>query len=190
MTVRDVVLGVDLDECVFKYIEGLREFMQVGGVVPPSGEPSSYNMAEAGWFASREAFCKAHGEAVEEGLYTRLSLIEGARDTLWDLSDSGYQINIITSRFVNPGQHQKVVSQTVQALEENRIPYSNLSFLDNKVLQHADAYIDDSPSNVAALVEAGRFVIRKEMAYNVSSPGVSATSWSEIRTILFDKFGK
>lgn len=190
MTVRDTVLGVDLDEVVFRYIEGLRQVLHTSGVVPPSGEPKSYNMSEAGWFTSREEFCKAHGEAVEDGLYLKLDLIEGASEKLWDLSDSGYQITIITSRFVNPGQHQKVVSQTVEALEKSRIPYSNISFLDNKVLQFADAYIDDSPTNLQGLSEAGRLVIRKEMAYNLDSPGIRATSWSEIREILRENFGK
>lgn len=40
------------------------------------------------------------------------------------------------------------------------------------------------------LSEAGRFVIRKEKTYNLDSPGVRATSWSEIREILREKFGK
>lgn len=190
MTVRDTILGVDLDEVVFQYIEGLRKVLHTKGVVPPSGEPVSYNMSSAGWFSSREDFCKAHGEAVDEGLYTSLELIPGAREKLWELSSAGYQINIITSRFVNPGQHRKVVSQTVEALETHRIPYSNISFLDNKVLQYADAYIDDSPTNLEGLTASGRFVIRKEMAYNVDSPGVRATSWEEIRSILREKFGK
>lgn len=187
---RDVVLGVDLDEVVFQYLEGLRSALSLKGVVPPSGEPTSYSMSEAGWFPTHEAFCKAHGEAVEEGLYTKLELVPGAREALWKLSDAGYQLNIITSRFVNPGQHRLVVAQTVEALEASRIPYSNISFLSHKVLQHADAYIDDSPSNLTALSEAGRFVIKKTMAYNQSSPGLPASSWSEVLEHLRERFGK
>lgn len=185
-----ITLGVDLDEVVYKYIEGLRKRMNSRGLVPPSGEPLSYSMRESKWFPSDEEFFSFHGEQVEEGLYEDLELHEGASETLHDLSGSGYRLNIITSRFVNPGQHQKVVSQTVAALDRDDIPYSNISFLSRKVDQYADAYIDDSPSNLASLAGAGRFVIKRNMAYNVDSPGVPAASWAEIREILRDTFGK
>ena len=190
MTDRKIVLGIDLDEVVFSYCEGLRKKMMNAGFTVPEGEPISYSMAEAKWFPSNEDFCKFHGELVDEGLYESLELIEDASEVLWDLSNSGYQNNIITSRFVNPGQHKKVVSQTVAALDHHDIPYSNLSFLDNKVLQFADAYIDDSPKNINHLSAADRFVIRKKMLYNEGCPGVPVSSWKEIREVLREKFGR
>lgn len=185
-----ITLGVDLDEVVYKYIEGLRKRMIASGLVPPEGEPTSYSMRESKWFPTDDEFFAFHGEQVEQGLYEDLELHEDASETLHDLSDSGYLLNIITSRFVNPGQHQKVVEQTVAALDRDLIPYSNISFLARKVEQYADAYIDDSPRNLESLSSAGRVVIKRTMAYNTSSPGIPASSWGEIRSILRETFGR
>lgn len=190
MAERDIVLGVDLDEVVFNYLGFVREKLVAAGRQLPDGPPNSWSLPDAGWFKDDADFFKFHGNLVEEGLYDKLELLPGAHETLWDLSNSGYMLNVITSLFVNPGQHQKVCKQTVVALDANGIPYNNLSFLNKKALQFADAYVDDSPKNIESLHEAGRFVIRKEMLYNLSSPGVRATSWEEIREILREKFGK
>lgn len=186
-----IVLGVDLDEVVFHYIDFLREYLRSQGLQVPDEQPETWSLKDAGWVPSIDDYFKYHGKAVDEGLYEKLKVIEGARENLWDLSNAGYQLNIITSRFVLPGQHQKVVSQTVKALDANRIPYSNLSFMNNKVLQYADAYIDDSPSNVKNLHDAGRFVICFDMRYNQNvESSARATNWKEVREILKEKFGK
>lgn len=191
MTEVPIVLAVDLDEVVFKYIDGFRNWLrEQRGVIVPEGEPRTWSLMESGWFPSEEDFIKTHGEAVDDGIYERLELLPDSIKTLWDLSNSGYQLNIITSRFILPGQNQKVVKQTVQALDDNRIPYSNISFLSNKVLQAADAYIDDSPKNVANLTAADRFVIRRNMAYNQGvQAAAQADTWVEIREILRSRFG-
>lgn len=185
-----IILGVDLDEVVYKYIEGLRRRMISNGLFPPEGETAYYSMTASGWFISDEEYFSFHGQQVEEGLYEDLELHEGASETLHDLSESGYRLNIITSRFVNPGQHQRVVAQTVASLDRDQIPYSNISFLAQKVNQYADAYIDDSPGNIASLTAAGRLVIKRNMLYNVDSPGIPAGSWEEIREILRRTFGQ
>lgn len=190
MSDRKIVLGVDLDEVVYKYLEGLRSLMAADGLVAPEGEPLSYSMHGSGWFPTPEDYVKYHGAQVDAGLYEKLELHEGASETLWDLSDSGYKLNIITSRFVLPGQHEKVVKQTVRTLDRDSIPYSNLSFLSSKADQYADAYIDDSPTNLESLTGTGRLVIRRVMKYNELSPGVPASSWKEIREVLRSHFGR
>lgn len=186
-----IVLGVDLDEVVYRYTSGFRNWLEYrhGFTLPPE-DPKSWSLKESGWFAQEEDFAKFHGQAVNEGLYEQLETLPQARETLWELSDAGYQLNIITSRFVNPGQHQRVVAQTVKALDRDRIPYSNLSFLGNKVLQQADAYLDDSPKNIKGLKEAGREVIIFTMAYNKALEGRRADTWGEARAHLRDLFGR
>lgn len=189
---KKIVVAVDLDEVVYRYCDGLRDWLRIErGIVVPDEEPSSWSMSEAGWFNSTEEYQAAHGEAVDDGLYTKLELYPDAAKTLWGMSKAGYSLNIITSRFVLPGQNQKVVEQTVQALDRDRIPYDNISFLSDKTLQFADAYIDDSPRNVSALLDCGRFVICRTMSYNQATEApVRATTWAETRQILRDKFGR
>lgn len=186
-----IVLAVDLDEVVFKYCEGLRAWQVSHGFEVPDAEPVSWSFVESGWFDSEDDFKHAHAAAVDSGMYANLNVYEGAVGNLWDLSKSGYQINIITSRFVMPGQHKRAVTDTVAALDANRIPYSNISFLSDKGLQYADAYIDDGPINVERLMKMDRFVICRSMPYNMHvESSARSSSWAETREILREKFGR
>lgn len=190
MTGDKIVLGVDLDEVVFIYLGAILEVMKENGLPVPNEDPEFFGMVEAGWFETVEHYRETHGKAVDQGLYERLEVAEGASEVLWDLVKSGYEINIITSRFVNPGQHGLVVPQTAAALEKNNIPYSSISFLANKTRFLADAYIDDGPHNLEPLQALDRFTIIFDQRYNRHIPGPRATNWKEVREILRDKFGR
>lgn len=194
MTVKKedkVVLAVDLDEVVFNYLAALRNRMLIKGMTVAEETPTSFLMAEAGWFESDEAFKKFHGEAVEDGIYSEMKCFDGASEVLNELCENGYEINIVTSRFVNGGQHQKVLSQTAEALDREKIPYSNIMFLSNKTRFIADTYIDDGPHNLIPLRDNGRHVIAYSWAYNESVDGVDrANNWYEIREILRERYGK
>lgn len=186
-----IILGVDLDEVVFQYIEGLRKYMvEVLGMNPPKDMPHNYSFKVSGWFDSEEEFKRVHGQAVEDGLYYKLDPVPGAIETLWDLSDSGYALNIITSRFVNPGQHERVVIDTARALQKHQVPHSNISFMKDKTLQIADLFIDDGPHNITALRGVGREVVTFDLPYNAHIPGPRVTNWQELRLLLKEKFGK
>lgn len=184
------VLGIDLDEVVFYYNDSLREYMIENGITPPEGDPIDYSFMVSGWFDSDEDFRKMHGEAVDKGLYRDLKPKEDAVEMLWELSRAGYEINIITSRFVNPGQHERVVKDTAHSLEKHNIPHSNLSFLKNKTLQYADLYVDDAPRNVEALRAAGRKVVTFDLAYNRHLEGLRTTNWQELREMIRVELGK
>jgi 5'(3')-deoxyribonucleotidase len=185
-----IVLAVDLDEVTYGYIPVIREFARKKGYPVTEDDNEFYSLMESGWFPDEETFRAVHGEAVDEGLYTWLRPLPGAVDTLRDLSSAGYEINIVTSRFVNPGQHYKVVSQTAEALERDRVPHSNLLFLKRKYLFKADAALDDSPANIVDLRNHDRFVITADMRYNRHLEGPRSHNWDEIRALLFKKFGR
>lgn len=185
-----VILGVDLDEVCFEYLTGFRNWLSTRGYEVPEGMPTTFSLTEARWFATSEEFKELHGKAVDEGLYKTLPVIPGASKNLWDLRNSGYEINIITSRFVVSGQHRKVVTQTAEAIDDANLPYSNISFLKNKMNFLADAYLDDGPHNITPLREAGRFVIRIHLDYNGDLGGPSADTWDESREILRERFGR
>lgn len=183
-------IALDLDDVVFGYLAGLRKYMRENYEIEFGEDPTSFNLMEAGWFDTIEDFKKYHGEAVNNGLYASLEPFDNVSDILWDLSDSGYRINIITSRFINPGQHAQVVNDTIYALEKNRIPFSSILFLHNKTKFLADIYIDDSPVNLLPLQDLGRETITFSQNYNQNVPGLRADNWVDIRKILFKKFGK
>lgn len=185
-----VVLAVDLDEVCFGYLPALRAYLAKQGIEVPASDPEVFSLMEAGWFEAIEDFHRHHSAAVEAGLYTQLQMLEGASKTLWELHEAGYENNIITSRFVVKRQHRLVVTQTAEALDAADIPYSNLAFLANKTRFLADAYLDDGPHNITPLREAGRYVIRVNQLYNSKLEGPSASNWSEIRELLWERFGR
>lgn len=185
-----IVIATDLDETTFSYLGGITKFVSEKYERILEGDPEFYDLYRSGWFKDDEEFKRIHGEAVDEGLYKTLKPYENASKTLWDLVRSGYQNNILTSRFVNPGQHEKVVADTAKSLEINSIPHSNLMFLHDKTRFIADVYIDDSPRNLLNLQKDGRTTITYNQRYNQDVPGLRASSWLEVREILRDLFGR
>jgi 5'(3')-deoxyribonucleotidase len=185
-----IVLAVDLDEVSFRYIRAMREYMITKGLTPPAEDPTIFAMNENGWFETIESFKKMHGEAVEEGLYRKLEMLEEASEVLHELIESGYEVNILTSRFVNPDQNEIVVRDTAASLHNNAIPYTGLSFLSNKTRFMADAYLEDAPHNLIPLQNADRYTVTFDMSYNQDIPGDRAKTWREAREVLRVKFGR
>lgn len=190
MAEKLIQLAIDLDEVVFDYVGGVREYGKTKGVILPDSEPSHFSMTESGWFKTMDDFHDFHKGAVVDNIYQNLKVIEGASETLHDLSDSGYGINILTSRFVIPKQHNLVVTQTVNALDAFNIPYSNITFSNEKWRHRYDAYFEDAPHNLIPLQENGLYTVVFDRLWNKSVTGDRAKDWKEFRKILGEKFGK
>lgn len=180
-----MIIGVDLDGVTAKYHNGLRLFIAENegisyeeALVLYPKNPDTYNLHA--WTNFPQAFVGSHSQAVEQGLYTALRMIEGASDTLWKLSDEGHHIRIITSRFVKDGQHHEVITQTSQWLKDNDIPFKDLMFVANKTDVYADVYIDDAPYNLDAFAAAGRDYIVFDTSYNQEVEGVRAEGWNDV----------
>lgn len=185
-----IALGIDLDECVYYYLRGLRLSSGRNGAALPLIDPDHFSLTKSGWFTSDEDFKRVHGKAVDEGLYAGLEVLPFASEVLHDLTKSGYEINLLTSRFVNPGQHERVVADTARSLEINDIPYSSLSFVSNKTRSLMDGYLDDAPHNLEPLIALGRYTITFNQSYNQHIPGARANDWLHVREILRAKFGR
>lgn len=185
-----IVVGIDLDECCFDYLGGFRKYLENQGYTIPIEKPNSWNLRESGWVTGESEFVEKHEEAVADGLYSRLELLPHTRETLWDLARSGYEVNVITSRFVVNHQHLLVVQQTAESIEKNDLPYSNLMFQKNKYRFVADAYVDDGPHNIVALKEHDRYVIKINQPYNSHLVVPSADDWLEARELLRERFGR
>lgn len=180
---KKVRVGLDLDGVTAQYVQYLRKYVAKDfGVEEDSiPDPHSYSFYESGWgFESEEHFRAVHGRAVDEGMYAALEMYEGASEALWRLSDAGYHIRVITSRFVNHGQNATVVAQTAAWLDSNNIPYRDIVFTGHKTEIEADIYIDDSPSNIRAFEAAGKDVLIFDAPYNQSFVGPRAHNWDDV----------
>jgi 5'-nucleotidase len=177
-----IVLGVDLDGVCADY-EGAfrasvaRHLTRDPGSLPPQTVMDAYSQ----WGLSFDEFEEAHRRAVlDDRMFRTMQPLPGVSQALWELSDLGVWIRIITHRLIFNWAHETSAADTAAWLDEHRIPYRDLCFIGDKPNVGADIYIDDSPGNIVSLREAGRTAIVFDQPYNRELPGPRASSWQDV----------
>ncbi|HLF72151.1 MAG TPA: 5'-nucleotidase [Dehalococcoidia bacterium] len=144
----------------------------------------SYGLEEWG-VESRNQYDSLHRFAVlQRELFRTAPMIPGARRYLRKLSDEGVRIRIITHRLYVYYFHRTAVSQTVDWLDDNGIPYWDLCFMKDKDQVGADIYVDDSPDNVRKLREAGLYTICFSNSTNRELAPPRAESWADVYELV------
>jgi len=185
------VLGVDLDGVCADYTKGFRWVVAQHFGIDESELPMQRNWDFAEWGLSPDDFETLHRRAVtKERMFRGLDLINGTAETLWRLSDAGVWIRIITHRLYTNWGHQAAVTDTVEWLDNARIPYRDLCFLGAKPQVEAALYVEDSPANVEALRAAGNEVIVFDQPYNRDLGAPRADSWTEVEEIVMDSYAR
>ena len=121
---------------------------------------------------------------MQRELFLKLPPTARAPQALRKLSKAGVRIRIITHRLVTNWGHARIVSDTVEWLDTNRIPYRDLCFLGAKPEAQADAYVEDAPHNVAALRAGGNTVVVFDQPYNRELDGPRAANWAEAEAVI------
>lgn len=174
------VLGLDLDNTIAQYTEGLRTYMMAnyGYQVKDLPEPIDYSFQKSNWpFPTVEDYLQTHIEAVAAGLFRSLRPMPGAVDALKILKDEGVHIHVVTHRLLQDHTYQMTVADTVAWLDHNHVPYHSLGFTSRKDSVRAHSYVEDSPSNIAMLRDAGMKVFTFDKLYNRDIPGDRIKSW-------------
>ena len=185
MSADDFVLGVDLDGVCADYTTAFRGVVAAERGVDPDSLTTEVSWDFAEWGLDRESFLDMHRRSVQDHrMFRDMPALDGASDALWRLSDAGVWIRIITHRLVTNWGHALIVSDTVDWLDRNRIPYRDLCFLGAKPQAQADAYVEDAPHNVAALRSGGSTVIVFDQPYNRSLDGPRASDWVEAEALV------
>jgi 5'-nucleotidase len=181
-----LVLGVDLDAVCADYEGALRaSVVRRFGRDPGELLPQTRWDAYSEWGLSFEQFQEAHRAAVlEDRIFREMDPLPGVSEALWQLSDEGVWIRIITHRLIFNGTHEVSAADTAWWLDQHRIPYRDLCFIGDKPDVGADVYVDDSPRNVLSLRSAGRTVLVFDQPYNRDLAGPRVTSWNEIAAFV------
>ena len=181
------VFGVDLDGVCADYTAGFREVVAADRGIAPSDLPVERSWGFEEWGIDHDDFERLHRIAVaDKRMLRNLPSFDQCADVLWRLSDAGIWIRIITHRlYINWG-HAAVVSDTVNWLDEAKVPYRDLCFLGDKPEVGADIYIDDAPHNISALRAAGNDVIVFDQPYNAEVEGPRALCWDDVEEIVLD----
>lgn len=189
------MIGVDLDGVVANYEARFREISaEILGISPKKFPRSrTWSFVEAGWpFVDETHFLEVHRQAVSEfGLFRTLAPITGASEALWRLSDAGVRVRIVTHRLVVNFAHAAAVGDTVNWLDDHRIPYRDICFVRDKAEVGADLYVDDAPANIAALRTArgADAAMVYDQLYNRSVPGLRAHNWEEVLAEVSSRTG-
>ena len=184
----EFVFGVDLDGVCGDYTEAFRAVVARERGIDPDTLPDTRGWDFVEWgVAELGGFEAVHRRAVlEHRMFREMPVMQGAAESLWRLSDAGVWIRIITHRlYVNWG-HAVAVSDTVEWLDRHAIPYRDICFLGRKPEVEADCYVDDSPTMVTALREAGNTVVVFDAPYNQSLDAPRAHNWDELERFVLD----
>jgi 5'-nucleotidase len=158
-----------------------RQLSRDGGDLPAQTVMDAYSQ----WGLSFEEFEQAHRRAVlEDRMFRHMEPLPGVSEALWELSDLGVWIRIITHRLIFNWAHETSAADTAAWLDAHKIPYRDLCFIGDKPNVGADIYIDDSPGNIISLREAGKTTIVFDQPYNRDLPAPRATSWAEVVTTV------
>lgn len=183
---QDMILGVDLDGVCADFYGRMREIAAewFERRVEDLTTNVSYGLPEWG-VKSEDEYQSLHRFAVtQRELFKTAPMIPGARKYLRLLSDQGARIRIITHRLFIHYFHNLAVSQTIDWLDENGIPYWDLCFLKEKEQVGADVYVDDSPGNVKRLRDKGLYTICFSNSTNRTIGRPRANSWEHVYKLV------
>ena len=183
----EFVFAVDLDGVCAQHTEAFRPIVAKETGVAESDLPLVRDWNFAAWGLSEDEFELLHSKAVKDyRMFLHMDVMEGCAEALWRLSDAGVRIRIVTHRLYSNWGHQVTVSDTVEWLDKNQIPYRDICFLANKSTVDANAYVEDAPHNVEQLRQAGAHVIVYDQPYNQQMEGPRAYNWIEVEAQVVD----
>lgn len=183
-TKPQLVLGLDIDGVLADYEGAMRKV--VGAMTGADPEtmppPTHWSLVESGWPLADEAeYQKAHVMGVNNGMFAQMDMLPGAARGVWHLALAGVFIRVTTHRIgMRAGVHARAIQDTVTWLDDNAVPYREISFVADKASAMAPIYVDDAPHNVEALKAAGRTPIIFDQLYNRHLEGLRARSWSDV----------
>jgi len=179
------VLGVDLDGVCGDHTAAFREVVALELGVDPATLGPQVAWDYHAWGVDDDEFLRLHRKAVlEHRMFRTMPPMPGVAEALWNLSDAGVWIRLITHRLYTNWGHQVAVSDTVAWLDANNIPYRDLCLLGQKPQVEADAYIDDAPHNIEDLRATGNPVVIFDHPYNAHLDGLRARTWVEVQQLV------
>lgn len=186
MPIKDTIIGVDLDGVCSDFYGRMREIAAEWLECEPEDltQEVSYGLPQWG-IRDKEHYNSLHRFAVtQRSLFESSPMIPGARKYLRMLSDEGARIRIITHRLFIYHFHRVAVSQTIDWLDTNGIPYLDLCFTKEKEQVGADIYVEDSPENIEQLRAKDLYTICFANSTNKKIDPPRAHSWEEVYDLI------
>lgn len=179
------VLAVDLDGVCAQHTEAFRKIVAREKNISEDELPLLRSWSFVEWGFTEGEFEAMHRIAVQDyRMFRDIEPIQNCSEALWRLSDAGIWIRVVTHRLYTSWGHRVTVSDTVEWLDRQRIPYRDICFLADKSMVNADAYIEDAPHNIEAIRAVGGHVITFDQPYNRHLEGPRAHDWLEAEEMI------
>ena len=174
------IIAIDLDNTICNYTQALRDWChQHMDASLPCPDPTVYDFNQTPgwpWDGTTLTFQNIHEQAVNDDLYLTEQPYPHALETLRQLTNTGHQIVIATSRNDDG-------TDSIEWLEDHHVLYNAILHGD-KTLIDADIWIDDNPYLLNRLHMSGRKAIHPAHAYCAACPGETYHDWREVPAII------
>lgn len=185
----------DIDGCLGDFNRLFADYLKLDSLPDPDRD----NYWEASvWrqhIPDSKTFLQAYVDLVSNGKYLDEQLISPAAvETLNRVHDDGHEIIVATDRKFSflVGTDREWINDRAEEdtrtwLDKIGLKYDQLLLTPRKSDASANVYIEDSPTNIARLIEDGaENIILYSHAYNRNTPNVSLDSnnWQEIYNFI------
>jgi len=176
-------IGVDLDGVVANFTKGWTEYYEEEfGKKILEEDITSWGLSEPlTHFKEDMGFWKWAKDINGSSIFRNLEVYEDSVETLNELSKSGHEIVILSSK---PWWS---IHDTLIWLGENKIPTKEIHFIEDKWTIDCEVYIDDAPYQLENFKEKvpDKKIIRYVRTYNKPIDGVlDIHSWNELIPLL------
>ena len=176
-------IGVDLDGVVANFTKGWTKYYEEEfGKKILEDDIQSWGLSEPlTHFKEDLDFWKWAKDINGSSIFRNLEVYENSVETLNELSKSGHDIVIISSK---PWWS---IHDTLMWLGENKIPTKEIHFIEDKWTIDCEVYIDDAPYQLENYIEntVDKKIIRFVRSYNKPLDGVfDIYNWNELIPLL------
>lgn len=161
-------IGVDIDDCLVPWYGPAHDAcVRAGitaGVTPKTWSPfEEYGCTDQDWYDALEV-------ATLDGTLYDHPPFPGAVAALRALQAAGHTIHLVTARgfFVHG---ELIRRKTIEMLGDYAVPHNTLTFSSDKTIVRTDAFVDDHPKHIVALLEAGTPAYLVDAPHNQDAAG-------------------
>ncbi len=176
-------IGVDLDGVVANFTKGWTKYYEEEfGKKILEDDITSWGLSKPlTHFKEDVDFWKWAKDINGSSIFRNLEVYDGSVETLNELSKSGHEIVILSSK---PWWS---IHDTLIWLGENKIPTKEIHFIEDKWTVDCDVYIDDAPYQLENFMKKvpNKKIIRYVRSYNKPIYGVfDISNWNELIPLL------
>lgn len=148
-------IGIDLDGVCYDFVESLRHYLitHEDFIHEELPETTTWNFFEDNWNMDLETYLEHFRNGVDAGVvFLHGPPHDGCKETLEKFMEDGDSLNIVTHR---RSAGQRPVHNTIDWLQREEIPFTNLTFAKDKTVVRNDVFIEDNVDNFLDLEAAG-----------------------------------